>query len=117
MPVPDQPSVTLSIRLLVAHGIRERTLSTFHSLAGQVRGERGCIRCQLLADVQEPDELVLIHTWRSRVDLERYVRSPRFTRLLTGLDLAAEKPEVELQTGSSDSGFEFFEKVLARGKD
>jgi quinol monooxygenase YgiN len=114
MATQNEPAITVRIRLVTDAKKREQTLQTFRSLAGQVRGEPGCLGCHLLENVQEPGELTFVEQWRSRRELERYVRSSAFRLLMTGIDMASQEPKVEIQTVEGVRGLEYFEEMLAQ---
>ncbi len=98
MATHKEAPITVRIRLMTNEEQRQQALRTFRSLVGQVRGEPGCLACSLLENVHEPGDLTFVEEWRSLLDMERYVRSTAFGLLLAGIDLAAQEPEVEIQT-------------------
>lgn len=112
MPDRDGLSPALKIRIATGKESRATALRTFRSLVGQVRGQPGCLSCHLLEDVHEPGDLTFTARWSSVRDLERYVRSPGSRRLLAAIDLAARRPQVEVETTTGVRGLDYFEELL-----
>lgn len=114
MPSQVENPVDVRIRLVTSDRMRPGR-EIFSRLIVQLRGEPGCRHAQLLEDVQEPGDLTLLVKWRSERDFERYVCSAGFYALLACIDLAAEKPEVEVRTADGLQGMEYFQKL--RGQE
>jgi quinol monooxygenase YgiN len=96
------------MQLVTDQAARGRTLETFRSLVGQVRGQPGCVDCQLLEDVHESGNLIFRHTWDSEESLHLYTRSPWFRGLLAGIDMASEEPDVRVHTEAGVRGMDYF---------
>ena len=111
-PATDQ-RVTFNVRLVARQDHDEELLQTFRSLLGPIRGTPGCVRCSLLEDVQDSDELELFVEWRSQDDFVDHVESALFRRLLVGLELAAEEPEIEIRTIAGLRGMDLLREILA----
>lgn len=109
------PEVTVTMKLVTDDATRDRALETFRSLVGQVRGQPGCLDCELLENVQDPGNLTVVHRWTSERALCRYACSMGFRRLLAGLDLSSERPEVTVHTEAESRGLEFFEGLSRSG--
>jgi quinol monooxygenase YgiN len=67
-----------SMSLRVRHNKRSEALSAFDQLMRQMRAWPGCLRCQLLADIDDDDALNLTPEWRSREALEGLLSSQEF---------------------------------------
>ena len=50
--------------------------------------------------------LALIQEWASSDDLERYLRSENFRKLVAAMELASERPEIWFDTIERREGFE-----------
>jgi quinol monooxygenase YgiN len=111
MPSELDDSVAVRVRLVTSSGTRELARELLAALVIRLRGQAGCRIAQLLEDAQEPGDLTLLANWRSQREFERYVRSPGFYGLLTGIDLADEKPDVEIRTAAGLHGLEYLQKL------
>ena len=50
--------------------------------------------------------LALIQEWASSADLERYLRSENFRKLVAAMELASERPEIWFDTIETREGLE-----------
>ncbi len=66
----------------------------------------GCLACRAYQDIEEPEVLTLIQEWASSDDLERYLRSEDFRKLVTVMELASERPEIWFDTIETREGLE-----------
>ena len=67
-----------SMSLRVRHNKRAEALSAFDQLMRQLRAWPGCLRCRLLADIDDDDALNLTSEWRTREALDELLSSPEF---------------------------------------
>ena len=109
--------VTFSLKLVATGDQRRELVQTFRSLLRPIRGSAGLLRCNLFEDVQLPDELQLLVEWRTREHFERHLETDVFRRILMGMDLAAEPPELEIRTISGVLGLDFVREFLGREDD
>lgn len=96
--------IKLVCRVVAADETQDELVRTFRALIGPVRGTPGCRNCRLLEDLQRPGQLVFSEEWTNQRDFARHVRSDQFRRVLVALELAAEPPELEIETISGRRG-------------
>ena len=113
----SRAGVTFQVRLVSADESREELLRTLRSVVGPVRGTAGCLRCNLLEDVQDPTEVVFVEDWRSEEAFVRHIRTDVFRRVLQGMDLAAEPPEVRIKSVSGVGGMERLRELVEAGRE
>ncbi len=104
--------VTFSVHLVAPEGGRDELVRTFRALLGPIRGTAGCLRCHLLEDVQQPNEVTLRVEWSRQEAFERHVRSELFRRILQAVELAAEPPDLEIQTIAGVRGMGLLREIL-----
>lgn len=76
------------------------------SLLGPARVRGGCLGCHGYQDIEDPEVLALIQEWASPDDLERYLRSDDYPRLLALLESATQRPEIWFDTITTREGLE-----------
>jgi hypothetical protein len=69
------------------------------------------VSCNLSLDADDPNVLYYAEKWRTMPDIEREIRSVRYTRLLALMEEAAERPELQLSWVSEIKGLEYRETV------
>jgi quinol monooxygenase YgiN len=104
--------VSFSLGLVAHEGRRDELLKTFRALLGSIRGSTGCLRSDLLEDIQQPNEMRLLVQWRRHEDLERHVKSDAFRRILVGMELSAEPPDLRIETIAGIRGMDLLREIL-----
>ena len=98
--------IIFTLRLLAPHEKRENILKTVRSLLGPTQVEPGCISCRFYQEVDNSNALVLAEEWASKADLDRYIRSEEYRKILALIDISTEAPEITFNTISSTAGME-----------
>jgi quinol monooxygenase YgiN len=86
-------------------------IQALNSLMLPIQLDRGCGGCYLCADVGEPNSLLYVEEWATQRDLEREMRSDRFTRLLSVMESSPKPPVLEFQFVSQTRGLEYIAEV------
>jgi quinol monooxygenase YgiN len=100
------------LQLKVSPKQRLNVLKTIHSMIGPTSAKSGCIDCGFYSKTQNDDELILLEKWESQADLENYIRSEEFRKVLLAIDMANEPPEIYFHTIATTEGMDLVEKVL-----
>ena len=93
---------------------RTEVMQTLLSMIEPTENERGCLSFQAFRDLEDKNGFDLITEWKTREDLDRYIRSDRFSVLLGTKSLLCEAPRIEIHTVSQSEGMETVNTV--RGK-
>jgi quinol monooxygenase YgiN len=97
----------MTIQWLVPVG-RTRSMSeTLHALMAVARGEPGCVRCSLSADLAERGTLRYTEDWDSEDELRQQFQTSRFRSLLALLEDAIEPPLIEFTLPSGVRGLDY----------
>jgi quinol monooxygenase YgiN len=104
------------LRMVFSVKSRDEAVSVLRSLVGPVRSEPGCSATRLLMDVECDGALTWVEEWRSPAGFERHLQSPTFRSILAVMELAAARPEVEIDDVARRRGFEMVAETLARVK-
>ena len=104
--------LSFRIRMEFSPQTFDEAASALRSLVGPVRAETGCRATMLLTDAAGGTELTWVEEWRGLEDFERHLRGMAFRRIVAVIELAAERPAVEIDDVSSRRGFELVEEIL-----
>lgn len=107
--------VRMLLRLTTRPADTEGAIRALQAIALAARIERACVRCDLCVDVESRDTLVYSEEWASEEDLHRQVRSDRFVRMLSLMELAEHPPELEFSFVSRTRGLDYVEAVKGPG--
>jgi quinol monooxygenase YgiN len=107
----DSPStghskVQTQLSLILPEERREEGLAVLRWLVSQTRAQPGCLSCLALQQIDSADVFLLEETWASRADLERYVASDDYRRVLSLMELSAEAPAFHCCVLSQSFGLE-----------
>ena len=86
-------------------------LRILRSMAEQSRVQPGCLSCQVYRNGQEDNVLMFEQQWSNEADLERYLRSDDYQKVLLLLEMAIKEPEIRFDTIMSSTGIETIEKA------
>ena len=98
--------IAWGLRMHVPPAKRNEIDRILRSLLGPARVRGGCLACRVYQDMEDPEVLALIQEWASPDDLERYLRSEDYPRLLALMESAAERPEIWFDTIATREGLE-----------
>ena len=94
---------------------RTEMMQTFLSMIEPVGKEKGCLSYDIFCDLEDNQVFSLIEEWETREDLDRHIRSERFSALLGTKSLLAKPLEINIHTVSHSQGVEVVNAL--RGKE
>ncbi len=103
--------VHATIRILIPAKKRGEVLEILSSLAERARFEPGCIACRVYQDVEVEPVIMLDQLWKSKEDLEGYLQSEEFRKVLLVVEMSLEPPEIRFDEISRSTGMETIEKA------
>ena len=93
---------------------QKEVMQTLLSMTETTGREKGCLSYEVLFHMDGETAIHLMEEWENREDLERYIRSERFSVLLGTKSLLAKPLEIEIHTVSHSEGTEAVN--IIRGK-
>lgn len=103
--------VVIILRIKVVSIHRAEIVELIRPIIGSTEAQPACLFCRLYSETDDDDALVLLQEWRSQKDLDKFIRSHDFKRVLAAMDLASQPPEFTINTISSRAGMELVEKL------
>ena len=79
------------------------------------RKEKGCLSYEVLCDLEDNSVFSLIEEWKTREDLDRHIRSERFSVLLGTKSLLNKPLEMKIYTVSNSEGMELVNALRDKG--
>ena len=105
--------ILATLRMVMPAQRRSEVLKTLKSMSWETRIQPGCLSSRLYHDVDEESAFMVEEVWSNQDQLDRYLRSEEYRRMLLVMEMAGEPPEIKFQTISSQAGIEVVER--ARG--
>ena len=105
--------IIATVRIAISSKERDRALSFLRSMTGRSRVLPGCHSSRVYRDEQEENVLMFEQVWENEADLDRYLQSDEYRRMLLFMETATVQPEVRFNTVASSTGIETIRR--ARG--
>jgi len=93
---------------------RTEVMQTLLSMIEPTENERGCLSFHAFRDIEDKNGFDLIVEWKTREDLEYFIRSDRFSVLLGTKSLLSEPPQIEIHTISHSEGKETIDAIRSK---
>lgn len=78
---------------------------------GPTQVQPGCIRCELCQDALDPNIIFYREEWNCWSDLEKHIRSDRFSRILDLMETSERPPDLTFQDVTEIRGMEYVRKL------
>jgi quinol monooxygenase YgiN len=86
-------------------GKRRELQQTLESLASLTQTDAGCLESSLYQRVEDETDFLLLGAWQSRMALDEYLQSSRFSVLLGAKWLMSRPPEMAIHTVAASTEF------------
>ena len=105
---PGEGASVIIMRIAMKALMEKRTemMQTLLSMIEATGKEKGCLSYEVFCDIEGNTVFNLFEEWESREDLERHIRSERFSVLLGTKSLLAKPLEMKIHTVSHSEGME-----------
>jgi len=103
--------IHLVLRIIADPKAAQPMIQALNSLMLPIQLDRGCQGCHLYADAGESNSFFYVEEWASQKDLEREIRSDRFTRLLSVMESSPQPPVLEFWFSWQARRLEYVAKV------
>jgi len=94
---------------------QKELVQTLLSMIGTEEKEVGCLSYVLSRHIEDKNLLNLFEEWETREDLERHIRSERFSVLLGTKSLLSKPLDIKIHTISYSEGLEVVDAIRRKG--
>jgi len=98
--------IVIRITMNVHPANQKELVQTLLSMMGPMEKEKGCLGYTIFYDIENNNLLTLFEEWRTRKDLDHYLRSEMFSVLLGTKSLLSEPHEIHIYTIEQTEGAE-----------
>lgn len=98
--------ILMTLKIMAPPQSRNEILRTLNSVLGPTQSEPGCLTCKMYQDIENAAVLTLVEEWDSQSDLDRYLQSEDFRKILAVMDMSSQHPEITFNTISETTGME-----------
>jgi quinol monooxygenase YgiN len=105
--------VRISMQALIEK--KTEMMQTLLSMIEPARDEKGCLSYDVFYGIDGQTVFNLIEEWETREDLDRHIRSDRFSVLLGTKSLLAKPLEMKIHTVSHSEGAEVLNALRGKG--
>lgn len=103
--------VQLLVRLMAAAGREPQLTEALRRMKRQVSGHLGCSGVHVAADIDDVGTFWYSEEWHDLEELEGYMRTNAFVRMLSLLETTAQPPLMEFRVISETRGLEYVATV------
>jgi quinol monooxygenase YgiN len=113
----ERRASVIIVRIAMKALMEKRTemMQTLLSMIEPAAKEKGCLRYEVFCDLEDHHMFSLIEEWETREDLDRHIRSGRFSVLLGTKSLLAKPLEMKIHTVSHSEGAEVVNALRNKG--
>ena len=94
---------------------QKEVMQTLFSMIESAGKEKGCLSYDVFCDIEARTVFNLIEEWETREDLNRHIRSERFSVLLGTKSLLVKPLEMKIHTVSHSEGAEAVNALRGKG--
>jgi len=99
--------ILVTLRIVIPTERRDEVIKTITSLLGPAQVQPGCANYRFYQEINHENSLILMEEWESQEDLDRYIRSDQYRKILAVMDMSSEEPEVKFNMVSQTAEMEF----------
>ena len=91
-----------------------RTSEVLHAIRlhmGPTQVQPGCILCKLSQDTQNPSTIHYQEAWKCWEELEKHIRSNRFSRILELMEISTSTPDLSFSDVQESRGIEYVKRL------
>jgi len=103
--------VKLTIEIRARQGKFQELYQTMQALLPVIREAKNCLECRIYRGMEGDDVFFMSIHWKSRTDLEHYIRSESGSALLGAIDLLAEAAKVDVDRDSPLEGLDTLKRM------
>ena len=109
--------VNLMLRMVTSPGMGDQVANGLNTVVGPARSIPGCLNFRIYSDKDDPEVVFLLSQWHSENDLNKYIRTPDFRRILAMMETASKAPDLSVQHISWTKGLDYVREVLEANID
>ena len=94
------------LRMVVRPEKRKEVEQIVRGILESTRVQRGCLSYSFSRDVEDMNAYFILERWSTQADLEEFIRSESYRKLLAAMELLSEPPEVTINAISYTAGLE-----------
>ena len=90
---------------------KDSAIEILNSITGLLNLEPGVVSWRIYQDLDNEQVITLVQEWESQTDLDNYIRSKEYNKILALMEISNRQPEVHFYDVDHISGLEFVESV------
>lgn len=107
----SEATIVVTLAIKVSADKADDALRLIMPVVRRSRTEPGCLYSDVYRRDYHDTRLLLVERWRSLEEMERHVRSERFSRVLAWIELSLDPPEVRFDWVSESRGLDMIEAL------
>ena len=103
--------ILATLRVNISRGKKDSAMEILKSITGLLNLEPGVVSWRIYQDLDNEQVITLVQEWESQTDLDNYIRSKEYNKILALMEISNRQPEVHFYDVDHISGLEFVESV------
>jgi quinol monooxygenase YgiN len=103
--------ILATLRVNISRDKRDGALEIIKSITGLLNLEPGVVNWRIYRDLNNKQVITLVQEWESQTDLDNYIRSKEYNKILALMEISNRQPELHFYDVNRISGLEFVESV------
>jgi quinol monooxygenase YgiN len=103
--------ILATLRVNILRVEKDSAMEILKSITGLLNLEPGVVSWRIYQDLDNKQAITLVQEWESQTDLENYIRSKEYKKILALMEISNRQPEVHFYDVNRISGLEFVESA------
>jgi quinol monooxygenase YgiN len=103
--------ILATLRVNISRDKKDSAMEILKSITGLLHLEPGAVGWRIYGDLDNRQAITLLQEWDSQADLDNYIRSKEYKKILALMDMSNRQPKVHFYDVNRISGLEFVESL------
>ncbi len=103
--------ILATLRVNISRDKKDSAMEILKSITGLLHLEPGAVNWRIYRDLDDKQAITLVQEWESQTDLDNYIRSKEYKKILALMEVSNRQPEVHFYDVNRISGLEVVESV------
>ena len=109
--IKDKRMILSTMRMALPVKKRDEAIKILKLTTECCKVQPGCLGCYIYEDLQQKNIILFFNEWRSKANLDHFLRSDHYRNTLLVLEMAENEPELRFDEIFGSTGMETVEKA------
>jgi len=89
-----------------------KIIEALRSVVNPLQFNKNCLKTGVWQNADDPNSIMVLEIWKNMPELEKYLQSSHYKRMIEVIEMSAEKPEIRFIDSEMALGLEWLEKII-----